>query len=220
MTSSAAKTVHPARPHFCFTCERLNIASISGLSIAMAGFLWGNRLLPLSMAERTAWEVHVFFAIWALTLLHAMLRPARRAWIEQFWAAAALLAVLPVVSAIVTERPLWSSLIQGDWVFAASNSCVGLAGPHCGWPLNRAPHRFAQGNKRQADSLTGVPCPRFWHRRGWCAMSPCSPSSCWQALAHWIGRRASHMRCSAVIAPLATACSDWLGFALLALYGR
>lgn len=126
------KLGNPARPHFGFTLvERLNIASIAGLSVAMAGFLWGNRLLPLGIAERTAWEVHVFFAIWALTLLHAMLRPARRAWVEQFWAAAALLALLPVVSAFITDRPLWSSLIQGDWVFAGFELMLWvLAGLH------------------------------------------------------------------------------------------
>ncbi|MFN3440606.1 MAG: PepSY-associated TM helix domain-containing protein [Acidovorax sp.] len=157
------KLGNPARPHFGFTLvERLNIASISGLSIAMAGFLWGNRLLPLSMAERTAWEVHVFFAIWALTLLHAMLRSARRAWIEQFWAAAALLGLLPVVSAIVTERPLWSSLIQGDWVFAGFELMLWvLAGLHVWLALRTGRHQPFQrkANKRQAEPLTGDAMP-------------------------------------------------------------
>lgn len=157
------KLGNPARPHFGFTLvERLNIASIAGLSVAMAGFLWGNRLLPLSMAERTAWEVHVFFAIWALTLLHAMLRPARRAWVEQFWAAAALLALLPVASAFITERPLWSSLIQGDWVFAGFELMLWmLAGLHVWLALRTGRHQPFQrkANKRQAESLTGDAMP-------------------------------------------------------------
>ncbi|MFN7154169.1 MAG: PepSY-associated TM helix domain-containing protein [Acidovorax sp.] len=153
------KLGNPARPHFGFILvEKLNIASIAGLSIAMAGFLWGNRLLPLNMAERTAWEVHVFFAIWALTLLHAMLRPARRAWVEQFWAAAALLALLPVVSAIVTERPLWSSVVQGDWVFAGFELMLWvLAGLHVWLAVRTGRHQPLQrkANKHQAESLNG-----------------------------------------------------------------
>jgi len=158
------KLGNPARPHFGFTLvERLNIASISGLSVAMAGFLWGNRLLPLGMAERTAWEVHVFFAIWALTLLHAMLRPARRAWVEQFWAAAALLALLPLASAFITDRPLWSSLIQGDWVFAGFELMLWvLAGLHVWLALRTGRHPPLQrkANKRQAESLKGEAMPQ------------------------------------------------------------
>lgn len=107
------------RPHFGFRLvERLNIAGIAGLSIAMTAFLWGNRLLPLAMAERSAWEIHVFFIVWVLTVLHALIRPAKRAWVEQLWFAAALLALLPLLSACVTQRSLWGSIAQGDWIFA------------------------------------------------------------------------------------------------------
>ncbi|MFX5743248.1 PepSY domain-containing protein, partial [Acinetobacter baumannii] len=83
---------------------------IAGLSVAMTAYLWGNRLLPAGLTERAAWEIHLFFAVWALTLAHAVLRPAKAAWIEQLWAAAALLALLPVLNAVTTDRPLWHSL--------------------------------------------------------------------------------------------------------------
>jgi uncharacterized iron-regulated membrane protein len=146
----------PARPHFGFRLvEKLNIASIAGLSIAMAGFLWGNRLLPQGMAERTAWEVHVFFIVWALTLAHAMLRPSRRAWIEQFWIGAAALALLPVVSALTTDRPLWRSLAQGDWVFVGFELMLWvLAGLH-GWLAVRTARH--QGPKRRAARAPAAP---------------------------------------------------------------
>jgi hypothetical protein len=36
--------------------ERLNVATIAGLPVVMAAFLWGNRLLPLGIAERNDWE--------------------------------------------------------------------------------------------------------------------------------------------------------------------
>ncbi|MGY3147036.1 putative iron-regulated membrane protein [Bradyrhizobium sp. USDA 3397] len=119
----------PERPHFGFRLvERLNIASIAGLSIAMTAFLWANRLLPHPMEARADWEIHAFFAVWALTLLHALLRPAKAAWIEQLWTAAALLFLLPVLNALTTQRPLWHSLAQGDWVFAGIDvTCWALA---------------------------------------------------------------------------------------------
>jgi uncharacterized iron-regulated membrane protein len=113
------KLRNPDRPHFGFRLvERLNIATIAGLSIAMTAYLWGNRLLPQAMADRADWEIHAFFIVWATALLHALLRPARAAWIEQLWAASVLLFLLPVLNALTTQRPLWHSLAQGDWIFA------------------------------------------------------------------------------------------------------
>ncbi|WP_235578208.1 PepSY domain-containing protein [Pseudorhodoferax sp. Leaf267] len=122
--------------------ERLNIAAIAGLSIAMASFLWGNRLLPTTMTARSEWEIHLFFMVWAATLLHAVLRPARRAWIEQLWAATALLALLPVLNVFTTERPLWTSLAQGDWAFAGLElTLLALAALHATLALRTARHQ-------------------------------------------------------------------------------
>jgi len=113
------KLPDPARPHVGFRLvERLNIASIAGLSVAMTGFLWGNRLLSSGISARDEAEINLFFAVWGATLLYAFVRPARRAWIELLWLATALLALLPVLNAMTTDRPLWRSIAQGDWVFA------------------------------------------------------------------------------------------------------
>lgn len=40
----------------------LNVATIAGLPVAMAAYLWANRLLPTEMAGRAEWEIHLFFA--------------------------------------------------------------------------------------------------------------------------------------------------------------
>ncbi|GAB7539715.1 PepSY-associated TM helix domain-containing protein [Burkholderia sp. 3C] len=108
----------PLRPHLGFRIvERLNIASIAGLSVAMTSYLWGNRLLSLGIAHRADAEINLFFGVWAATFLYGLLRPARRAWIELLWLAAALLALLPVLNALTTDRPIWRSVADGDWVF-------------------------------------------------------------------------------------------------------
>lgn len=113
------KLPDPQRPYFGFRLvERLNIAAVAGLSVAMTGYLWANRLLPADLAARGAAEVNVFFGVWGATLLYALARPARRAWIELLWAGAAVLALLPVLNALTTARPFWHSVAVGDWVYA------------------------------------------------------------------------------------------------------
>ncbi len=131
------------RPHAgMHLVERLNVAGIAGLSIAMTVFLWANRLLPTALAGRSDWEIHAFFIARAVALAHAVLRPAKRAWVEQLWLAAALLALLPVLNAATTTRPLWHSLVVGDRVFAAADlACVALAALHAALAIRVARHQ-------------------------------------------------------------------------------
>jgi len=138
-----AKLPDPERPYFGFwLVERLNVASIAGLSIAMAAFLWGNRLLPAGMAQRGEWEVHLFFIAWGLALAWALLRPPRSTWVGQLWLAAGLLALLPVLSAVTTSRPLWRSLAEDDWVFAGFELTLwALAALHAGLAIRTARHQ-------------------------------------------------------------------------------
>ncbi|MFJ4373589.1 PepSY-associated TM helix domain-containing protein [Pseudomonas japonica] len=98
--------------------EVLNIASMSGLILAVAGFFWANRLLPVALQGRADWEVNVFFGVWLTALLHAVLRPGRRAWGEQLALAALLWAGLPLLNALSTGQGLQHSLRAGDWAMA------------------------------------------------------------------------------------------------------
>ncbi|MBI6940150.1 PepSY domain-containing protein [Pseudomonas putida] len=63
--------------------EVCNIGFVTGLLLACVGLLWASRLLPVELAQREGWEVRAFFGVWLLALLHAGIRPARRAWVEQ-----------------------------------------------------------------------------------------------------------------------------------------
>ncbi|VFR31956.1 FIG138928: iron-regulated membrane protein [plant metagenome] len=110
-----ARLPDPQRPYFGFRLvETLNIAFIAGLPVAMAGFLWANRLLPIGMAARAAWEIHAFFLVWAACLVWSCLRRPRRAWVELLAAAALLCAGLPVFNLALTDRGLLDSLAAGD----------------------------------------------------------------------------------------------------------
>ncbi len=107
------------RPHVgSRLVEHLNVGTIAGLPIAVAAYFLANRLLPLGLAGRAAWEINALFLAWAAMLAYPLLRPLRRAWIEQCAVAAVLFAAIPVVNALTTERHLGVSLPAGDWVFA------------------------------------------------------------------------------------------------------
>ncbi|WP_277962920.1 PepSY-associated TM helix domain-containing protein [Pseudomonas sp. RIT-To-2] len=96
----------------------LNVMSMGGLMLAVIGFFYANRLLPFELAGRSGLEVRVFFWVWALSALHAALRPARQAWLEQLGLAALLYAGLPLLNAVTTGQGLNRSLAQGDWAMA------------------------------------------------------------------------------------------------------
>jgi protein-S-isoprenylcysteine O-methyltransferase Ste14 len=91
---------------------------MAGLLWAVPGFLLANRLLPVALQGRSDWEVRVFFGAWLLSLLHALFRRGRKAWIEQLLVAALLLALVPLVSALTTDHGLLRSIEGGDWAMA------------------------------------------------------------------------------------------------------
>jgi uncharacterized iron-regulated membrane protein len=98
--------------------ERLNVATIIGLPVAIAAYFWANRLLPLTMTDRASWEVNCLFLVWLLLFIHATWRPTAKVWAEQAWLAALAFALLPLVNALTTSRHLGQSLLQEDWVMA------------------------------------------------------------------------------------------------------
>ncbi|MBN8755911.1 MULTISPECIES: PepSY-associated TM helix domain-containing protein [Variovorax] len=95
--------------------EALNVAAIAGLALACIGFLWANRLIPVDIAQRADWELRAFFAVWALALAHAFVRPPARAWRDQLGVLAALCLLLPALDLLTTGDHLPAQLTRGDW---------------------------------------------------------------------------------------------------------
>jgi hypothetical protein len=75
-------------------------------------------LLPFTLFERAEWEVHTLFFVWGWLGLYALLRPARRAWLELFTLAAAAFALLPLLNAFTTDKHLAATMAHGDWALA------------------------------------------------------------------------------------------------------
>jgi uncharacterized iron-regulated membrane protein len=98
--------------------DRLNVGTIIGIPIAIAAYFWANRLLPVALADRAAWEVHVMYLTMAAMFAFPMLRPPGRARVEMLWLCAAAYALLPLLNALTTARHLGHSLPQADWIMA------------------------------------------------------------------------------------------------------
>lgn len=105
-------------PHGHRLVEVLNIGAVAGLSVATAAYFFANRLLPVDLAQRADMEIRCFFIVWALCLLHGLLRPHRRAWLEQLWLAALAFAALPLLNAATGGRPLPAAMLHGQWSVA------------------------------------------------------------------------------------------------------
>jgi len=106
----------PTRGHALV--QRFNPAAILGLPVAMAAYLWANRLLPAGMEGRASTEVHVLFAVWLGAFIHAACTVPAQSWRTQAWCAALGFGALPLLNAATSERHLGRSLVAGDGVMA------------------------------------------------------------------------------------------------------
>ncbi|MET0311912.1 MAG: PepSY-associated TM helix domain-containing protein [Burkholderiaceae bacterium] len=98
--------------------EKLNVGTIIGLPVAIATYFWANRLLPVDLPRRGAWELDALFMAWLAMMAHAAVRPVARGWFEQSLLAALAFGLLPVLNAFTSARHLGVTLGQGDWVMA------------------------------------------------------------------------------------------------------
>ncbi|WP_263138649.1 PepSY-associated TM helix domain-containing protein [Pseudomonas sp. RIT-PI-AD] len=139
----------------------LNVGFLAGLPLAMTSYLWANRLLPAGLAERDAWEVHVFFITWTLALLHPLARGHRRAWVEQLALGAALLFSLPFLDAALGQTSWPRGWAYADWLLSGFDlACLGL-GTLLGWLAWKvARHRPAVKPARTQRPAKPAPGPR------------------------------------------------------------
>lgn len=133
----------PSRPYFGFRLvERLNVAFVAGMPMAMSAFLWANRLLPHAMAERAAWEIHTMFIVWAAALLHVCFISPRKGWIVQFALAGVSLVAL-ALGDVAFVRPdfVWIDLV----IAACGVTCLAIA-----WGVGR--HIPVQPKRRKTEA--------------------------------------------------------------------
>jgi uncharacterized iron-regulated membrane protein len=104
--------------------EVLNVAGIAGLLIAIGAYFWANRLIPANWSGRGEWEIKVFFCFWVASIVHALIRRHKVAWIEQLVFAGLLLALLPFLSTVTGVN----SMFKDRWILAGFDLCAILIG--------------------------------------------------------------------------------------------
>jgi len=116
----------------------LNLTSLIGFPIAIAGYFVANRLLPIELANRPEWELNSLFICWGAMLLHALLRQPQSAWREQLTLAAGLYLGLPLLSLLTTSRNPINSLLQADYAYASVEAGFLLVGTLLLWLARRS----------------------------------------------------------------------------------
>lgn len=99
--------------------EVLNIATIIGLPLAVAGYFYANRLIPSAMEMRLNWEIRVFFIVWLISMIYAALRPHKKAWLELLMFTTIAYALLPILNVFTGGSAIWQSISNGQWMIAS-----------------------------------------------------------------------------------------------------
>lgn len=142
-----------ATPSMYRCIDALNVAALAGSALASIAYLYGNRLLPLVLEARSSWEIRVFFVVWALSLLHALLRTARQAWREQLWMLALLCLGLPLLNVMTTGQHVGMYLAQGDGQRGGLELTCMVLGLLVAWGAWR--HEKSQRSKNMAQPRAG-----------------------------------------------------------------
>ncbi len=113
--------------------ERLNIVFIAGMPLAMTGFLWANRLLPIGQGGRTAAEIAAMFWLWGAALVVALATPPRLGWTALFGATALSLFGLALADLVLTDTGLLASLQKGDLPMVGMEASFLVLATGFGW---------------------------------------------------------------------------------------
>lgn len=142
--------------------DHLNVGAVAGLIVAVGAYFWANRLLPAPMDDRPDWEIYSFFIVWLATFLHPLLRPLKKAWIEQLVLGGLLFAAIPLLNAATVRSHLGVTIPAGNWLVAGFDLvCLlfGIALLHTAIRVLRhkgRPRGSARQRKEPAPSLTTV----------------------------------------------------------------
>ncbi|MFX1825253.1 PepSY-associated TM helix domain-containing protein [Acinetobacter sp. AS5] len=99
--------------------EVTNITAIIGLPIACAAYFYANRFIPADMDMRLNWEIRSFFIVWLLTLVYAMIRSNRQAWLELLVLATVAFALLPIINFLTGGQAIWNTVLNAQWMIAS-----------------------------------------------------------------------------------------------------
>lgn len=117
--------------------ERLNIAVIAGLPLAIATYFWANRFIDSGFSGRAAWEVHTLYITLLVSFIYSLFRPIAKAWFELLIIAALAYLFLPILNLFTTERHLGITLRQADYALASIDIGFFIIGLVLAWSAYR-----------------------------------------------------------------------------------
>ncbi|MFT3778408.1 MAG: PepSY-associated TM helix domain-containing protein [Ottowia sp.] len=139
--------------------DALAVTTVTGMLVATLTILIANRLLPEALPRRGDVEQYVFWAAWALALLHAFWRSApvargkiNPAWREQCWAVAALAPTAVLLNWLTTGDHLVKTVLTDTyWPVAGVDLGLLATAALAAWAARQLGHR----------ALADLPSPRI-----------------------------------------------------------
>lgn len=134
--------------------EILNIGTIVGLPMSIAVYFLANRLLPIDLAQRAAWEFNALFITWGWALLYAATRSPTTAWIGLLRLSALIYGAVPIVNALTTDKHLAYSLMAQDWAIAGVDISMLVFALLSGYLANTLHRRWRQAARNASVTST------------------------------------------------------------------
>lgn len=136
--------------------EKLNLVAVAGLPFALAIYFWSNRLLPVAMENRAAWEIHSMFIAWFAILVYSLLRPSGNAWRELLVLVASAWLLLPVLNLITSDRHLLVTVPSRDWALVSVDAAFIGLGLMFAWAAWKVHARMVSRTRQPAPSKAPV----------------------------------------------------------------
>ncbi len=128
--------------------HRTNAGIIVGLPMAIAVYFIANRLLPIDLLDRSAWEINALFFSLLAFMIFPFLRPLKKFWVEMLIAAAVLFFAVPIVNAITTDKHIIATAIAQDWTLLTFDLLMLIFGAKFLFAAYRVNQRQASPTKK------------------------------------------------------------------------
>ena len=112
--------------------ERLNVSTMMGLTIAIAGYLYANRLIGIDVIGRSDIEINVFFTIWLVAACYSLARPIKKAWAELLLVATIGYCALPILDFYINKQWLIDAILHQNFIYLSVEFALLMAGIACG----------------------------------------------------------------------------------------
>lgn len=117
----------------------VSLGCVAGISVTLAAAKW----LPAGLPDLAAWHSRIYYAVFLLAVVWALLRGAARSGAELLWAAAVATALIPLTSLAATGFGAWNH--GGETLLVDCVATIGVVAFM--WMGRAARHRARHGSR-------------------------------------------------------------------------